>query len=168
MPEALATLSAAYLSVGIDDGAEHFSRRALAASPSQIIASQTLASVLEKRGELAEAAAVLDAAYERQSLFVEPAAAPVATVLVLATRSNGNVPHRHLLPPSRYTRLVWYMEHAREAQIGEMPAYDLVFNAIGDPDLGADTRASVALMLGRLMQAAERRVPGATAAGGGR
>ena len=150
MPPALASLGAAYLSVGMDEAAEHYCRRALAARPGEPVASQTLSTVLEKRGERAEAEAVLDALYERTSLFVERAAAPIATVLVLATRTNGNVPYRHLLPPSRFSRLVWYMEHAQETQVAAMPPYDTVFNAIGDPDLGARTFEITALLNGRL------------------
>lgn len=144
-----ASLGALYLSVGIIDGAEHHSRRALAAEPAQAVASQTLACLLERRGEPQAAHALLDAAYARQSLFVEPARDSRLTVLVLATQSDGNIPYRHIMPPNLYTRLIWYMEHARDDQFAGLPPYDLVFNTIGDPDLGAQAQAPVARFLAR-------------------
>ncbi len=130
-----AGLGALYLSVGIEDGAEHHSRLALQGEPGHAVASQTLAEILERRGETEAASALLDEAYARQSLFLEPAARSRMTVLVLSTRSAGNIPYRHLMPADHYTRLVWYMEHARPDQIDALPPYDVVFNAIGDPDL---------------------------------
>ena len=138
-----AGLGALYLSVGIEDGAAHHSRLALRSEPGHAVASQTLAEILERRGEAKAAAALLDDAYARQSLFLEPAAASRMTVLVLSTRSEGNIPHRFLLPADRYTRLIWYMEHAREEQFGALPPYDVVFNAIGDADLAAPSAAAV-------------------------
>ena len=149
LAEARARLGAVYLSVGIEDGAEHHCRRALEIEPGQAVASQTLAVVLERRGDSLAARAVLDAAYARQSLFLEPAADSPFTVLVLATQSSGNIPYRHIMPPARYTRLVWYMEHAREEQIQALPAYDVVLNAIGDPDLAGPSRAPVERFLAR-------------------
>ena len=144
-----AGLGALYLSVGIEDGAEHHSRLALRSQPGEAVASQTLAEILERQGESQAAAALLDEAYVRQSLFLEPAAHSRMTVLVLSTRSAGNIPHRFLLPADRYTRLVWYMEHARQDQIAALPPYDLVFNAIGDPDLAGPSAPAVRQFLER-------------------
>jgi tetratricopeptide (TPR) repeat protein len=138
-----AGLGALYLSVGIDDGAEHHSLVALQHQPGHAVASQTLAALLEARGDYAAAQARLDAAYARQSLFSEPAAAGRMTVLVLATQSSGNVPYRYVMPPRHYSRLVWYMEHARADQMATLPPYDVVFNAIGDPDLAGPSAQAV-------------------------
>ncbi len=143
MAAAQASLAALYLSVGIEDGAEHHARLALQGEAGQAVASQTLAAILERRGEPQAARELLDQAYRRQSLFLEPARNSLLTVLVLATQASGNIPYRSLLPPNRYSRLVWYMEHAREDQIGALPPYDVVFNAIGDPDLAGPTDAPV-------------------------
>jgi tetratricopeptide (TPR) repeat protein len=140
---ARASLAALYLSVGIADGAEHHALGALALEPGQVVASQTLAAIFEARGEPDAAADHLNAAYSRRSLFVEPASDSQLTVLVLATQSSGNIPYRHLMPSRRYTRLVWYMEHAREDQFAQLPAFDLVFNTIGDPDLAGPSREPV-------------------------
>jgi len=143
MAAAHAGLGALYLSVGIDDGAEHHSRLALRSDAGHPVASQTLAEILERRGETAAAAALLDEAYSRQSLFLEPAPDSRMTVLVLCSRSAGNIPYRYLLPAHGYTRLIWYMEHARETQFAALPPHDLVFNAIGDPDLAGPSASAV-------------------------
>jgi tetratricopeptide (TPR) repeat protein len=144
-----AGLGALYLSVGIEDGAEHHSRLALRCDPGHALASQTLAEILERLGETQAALALLDEAYSRQSLFVEPAPESRLTVLVLSTETAGNIPYRHLMPASQYSRLIWYMEHAREAQFAELPTHDLVFNAIGDPDLAGASAGMVRRFLAR-------------------
>jgi len=152
-----AGLGALYLSVGMDDGAEHHSLAALERQPGHAVASQTLAALLEARGAYVAAQARLDEAYARQSLFFEPAAAGRMTVLVLATQSSGNVPYRHLMPPRLYSRLVWYMEHARPEQIAQLPPYDVVFNAIGDADLAGPSAQAVDLFLDRCPRRALNR-----------
>jgi tetratricopeptide (TPR) repeat protein len=144
-----AGLGALYLTVGIEDGAEHHSRLALRCDPGHALASQTLAEILERRGESKAAYALLDEAYSRQSLFREPAAQSRMTVLVLSTETAGNIPYKHLLPAAHYTRLIWYMEHAKEAQFASLPTYDVVFNAIGDPDLAGASSDMVRRFLAR-------------------
>jgi tetratricopeptide (TPR) repeat protein len=141
--EAHAALGALYLSVGIADGAEHYSRRALDLETAHGIASQTLAAILEARGEADAAAAVLDAAYHRQALFVQPAPTPLMRVLVLATVSAGNIPYKLIMPARRYTLLTWYMEHARAAEAPDPATYDLIFNIIGDADLAGPSAEGV-------------------------
>ena len=149
MAVAHAGLGALYLSVGIEDGAEHHCRLALRCEAGNVVASQTLAEILERRGEAKAAMALLDEAYARQSLFVEPAPESRMTVLVLSTRSAGNIPYRYILPAGNYTRLIWYMEHARETQFAALPPYDLAFNAIGDPDLAGPSAGPVRQFLER-------------------
>ncbi len=144
-----AGLGALYLSVGIEDGAEHHSRLALRCDPGHALASQTLAEILERRGEPQAATALLDDAYSRQSLFLEPAPESRMTVLVLSTEAAGNIPYRHLLPARHYSRLIWYMEHARPEQAAALPPYDVVFNAIGDPDLAGPSAEAVRRFLER-------------------
>ncbi len=138
-----AGLGALYLSVGIEDGAEHHSRLALRCDAGHALASQTLAEILERRGEAQAATALLDEAYSRQNLFLEPAPESRMTVLVLSTEAAGNIPYRHILPAQHYTRLMWYMEHARDEQFAALPPYDVVFNVIGDPDLAGPSAAAV-------------------------
>jgi Flp pilus assembly protein TadD len=142
--EAHAGLGLLYLGAGIDDGADHHSRLALALEPAQAVASQTLAALLTARDEAGEAQALMDAAYRRQSLFAQPAPDPRLRVLVLATVSAGNVPYRVIMPPAVYSRLVWYMEYAQATDTPEPGRYDLVFNTIGDADLAQPSAPAVA------------------------
>ena len=147
--EAHASLGMAYLNVGLTEAAEQHSREALAIDGAHVVASQTLASVLQARGEEAAARAQLDRAYGRQALFEQPVADPVLRVLVLATASAGNVPYRTIMPPARYSRLVWYMEHARPGEEPDPSRYEVVFNTIGDADLAEPSLAAVERFLGR-------------------
>ena len=141
--EAEASLGLVYLNTGMKEAAEQHSRAALALDEAHVVASQTLASVLEARGEFEAAQAQLGRAYARQSLFELSVAAPVLRVLVLATISAGNVPYRDIMPPRRYSRLIWYMEHARAEDAPDPSRYDLVFNTIGDADLAEPSLEAV-------------------------
>jgi tetratricopeptide (TPR) repeat protein len=141
--EAHAALGVAYLAAGIDAGAEHHSRQALAADPAHVVASQTLASLMEARGESAAAQALLDNVYSRRSIYAEAAPGGLARVLVLATAQAGNTPYPAIMPKARYSRLVWYMEYARPEETPGPDLYDVVFNAIGDADLAEPSQAAV-------------------------
>jgi len=145
--EAKGGLAALYLRANLPELAEATARAALDLNPAEALACQTLATLSQRAGHIAEAEAWLDRAYDAQALFHQPAIAARAGVLVLATRSQGNVPYRALMPPKLYTRHVWYMEHARDDQI--LPDYDVVFNTIGDPDLSGPSQAVVTRFLGR-------------------
>jgi glutathione synthase/RimK-type ligase-like ATP-grasp enzyme/tetratricopeptide (TPR) repeat protein len=149
-----ASLSALYLSVSMADAAAHHAGAALSEADSGpdrgeaddgavVMARQTLAAIAEAAGDGEGAARHLDAAYERRSLFVQPAQGSPFTTLVLATRETGNVPYQWLLPAGRYARLVWYMEHARLEQAEAMPPYAVVLNAIGEPDVAPASRGVV-------------------------
>jgi tetratricopeptide (TPR) repeat protein len=143
-------LGALYLTVKMWDAAEHHARAALASEDHGsaddtviAMAHQTLASVFEARGDGDASERQLDRAYARQSLFRQAAANAPFTTLVLVTRRAGNIPYQTLLPPRRFDRTVWYMEHARLEQIADMPPYAVVLNAIGDPDAAMESQATV-------------------------
>ncbi len=140
-------LAALYLRASLPELAETTAHAALGLNPAEPLACQTLATLSQRAGRPADAEAWLDRAYDAQALFHQPAIAPRARVLVLATRTHGNVPYRALMPPKLYTRHVWYMEHARDDQV--LPDYDVVFNTIGDPDLSGPSQAAVARFLAR-------------------
>jgi tetratricopeptide (TPR) repeat protein len=147
LKEAHASLGSLYLLTGQKAEAERFSWLALAIDPDMVVPHQNLASLLAERGEMAKAKAHRDAAYGRQNLFVETAPDPRRRVLILSTSESGNVPFKFLLPRERYTRLNWIVEYAGEDQAARLPPYDLVFNAIGDPDLAPPTAAAVTRFL---------------------
>ena len=141
--EAHASLARTYLNAAVPQAAEHHSRQALALDDAHVVASQTLAALLEARGEAEAARLQLARAYSRQALFVQEVADPILRVLVLATTSAGNVPYKTIMPPTRYSRLVWYMEHARPEDTPDPARYDLVFNTIGDADLAGPSLSAV-------------------------
>ncbi|HEX4180117.1 MAG TPA: tetratricopeptide repeat protein [Caulobacteraceae bacterium] len=147
LKEAHASLGSLYFLTGQKAEAERFSWLALAIDPDMIAPRLNLASMLAERGDLVEAKAHRDAAYGRQNLFVETAPDPRRRVLILSTAESGNVPFKYLLPRERYTRINWIVEYADEGQVAGLPAYDVVFNAIGDPDLAGPTEAPVARFL---------------------
>jgi tetratricopeptide (TPR) repeat protein len=143
LKEAHASLGSLYLLTGQKAEAEQFSWLALAIDPDMVAPHQNLASLLAERGETTQAKFHRDAAYSAQNVFVEAAAHPLRRVLVLATAESGNVPFKFLLPRERFTRIRWVIEYAREGQAAELPPYDVVFNAIGDPDLAGPTKSPV-------------------------
>jgi hypothetical protein len=118
-------------------------RLALEIDPLMVEAHQNLASVLELDGNSAEAQHHRDQAYRRQSLFIDDAPTAIRTVLILCTAGTGNTPFDFLLPQPRNRRIRWMMEYATLDQLSEMPAYDIVFNAIGDQDVVASSHDRV-------------------------
>jgi tetratricopeptide (TPR) repeat protein len=146
--EAHASLALVALNLGQDEAAEGHSRRALAIDDAQVVASQTLAHLLEARGEHEAARRQLGRAYDRQALFELAVPDAALRVLVLATVGAGNVPYKAIMPPARYSRLVWYMEHARPDETPDPARYDLVFNTIGDADLAEPSLGAVEAFVG--------------------
>ena len=126
------------------EGAERHCRRALALDPTLANAHQNLSGILADQGHALEARHHRDAAYAIRNIVVERAPRALAEVLVLTTADSGNVPHRFLLPPDRYTRIDWFIEYAPPGQAAELPPYEVVFNIIGDSDYSAPTDAAAA------------------------
>ncbi|MDI7776663.1 hypothetical protein [Asticcacaulis sp. EMRT-3] len=145
--EAQGGLAALYLRAGLPDQAREAALAAIELEPAQALACQTLSSLAERDGDSAAADAWLDRAYAACALFHDVVADSLCDVLVLATRTQGNIPYRFLMPPTLYSRHVWYMEHARADQV--LPPYDVVFNSLGDPDLTGPSAEAVAQFLAR-------------------
>ena len=143
LKEAHASLGSIYLLTGQKEDAERFSMLALAIDPDMIVPHQNMASLLAEEGRIAEARLHRDAAYSQQNTFLDTALNPHRRVLILLTAESGNIPFKFLLPRERYTRINWVVEYAGADQAASLPPYDLVFNAIGDPDLAPPTQASV-------------------------
>ena len=145
--EAHASLGSVYLLVGETEAAERHCWLALAIDPEMVGAHQNLAAIYAEKGETGLARHHRDAAYGRQNVFVTSAVHATARVLLLTTSEGGNIPYKYLLPSDRYTRIDWFVEYAAPDQAGTLPPYDVVFNAIGDPDLAGPTEAPVARFL---------------------
>ena len=145
--EAHASLGSIYLLVGEIEAAERHCWLALAIDPEMVGAHQNLAAIYAEKGEAGLARHHRDMAYGRQNVFVTPAVHAKASVLLLTTTDGGNIPYKYLLPADRYTRIDWFIEYAAADQAETLPPYDVVFNAIGDPDLAGPTEAPVARFL---------------------
>ena len=129
----LASLGSVRARRGRHAPAEAASRAALALAPDLREAHQNLAFLLAATSPEA-ARGHRDTAYRHQQVFIEPAVRAERRVLVPTTAMDGNVPLRHLFPQTRTTLIRWYVEYARPDQDHALPPFDLVFNAIGDPD----------------------------------
>ncbi len=144
--EAQASLGSVLMKLGRMAEAEAPCRAALALDPGLTAAHQNLSGIL---AETDPAAARLhrDAAYGRRQVFIEPAPRPERTVLVLAAADPANVPLRHLIPRATTTVIHWYIDYATADPDPALARADVVFNAIGDPDLAPVITPPVARFL---------------------
>jgi tetratricopeptide (TPR) repeat protein len=159
-PLPLYNLATAYMMKGQLIEAEKWFRVTLLLDPDLPVAHQNLASILRENGNTAAAAEHLKRAYTKQAVFVEGTAAPVARVLLACAAGIGNVPVTHLLPPERFMQIRCFVEYIGDDDLRALPEHDLVFNAIGDPDIQPDGDARLHTVLahrGRpLLNAPER------------
>ena len=140
VPKSTAVLCEAGLvqsALGRDDLAAGYYRRALEISPDLPAANLNLAGLLENEGRLAEAQRHRERLPHPQALIMEPGPATARTVLVLAHSCSGNIPVDTLIPLDRNNRVRWWVEFATDAQEAALPHYDVIFNAVGNPDLMA-------------------------------
>jgi len=139
-----ANLSSLYYRADRKDLAKSHALRALAIDPNLMSAHQNLAALLAEEQDHDGARSHRDRAYATRNLIITTAAKPLGRVLILSTTESGNTPDRYLIPPSLYTRLLWFIEYAAAGQMTELPPHDVAFNAIGDEDLAGPTAASAA------------------------
>ncbi|HLX02400.1 MAG TPA: hypothetical protein VKS80_09805, partial [Trinickia sp.] len=134
----LCTVATGYFMKGDCETAASWYRLVLAIDPRAAIAYQNLAAIHVSEGRMAEAEACRAKAYEIQRVFVERSGEPVRDVLILCTGAGaGNVPFDALLPSATCGRIKYAIDYAHENEDTQLPPYDLVFNAIGDPDVAA-------------------------------
>ena len=115
--------------------AEAWFRRALEADPDYVDARINLSAVLLKAGHAEEARMHRELAYRRQCLFSRTSRTALRTVLVLFDAGKGNLNLTHLFSRSRNNLIDWMIEYAAPGQSDALPPFDLVFNAMGDPDM---------------------------------
>ena len=148
-PLALYNIATACFQAGQRRQAKRWYELTLRLDPGMVGAHRNLAALLETAGELAAARRHRDAAYSRQSIFVEKATeSETRRVLVLSAAGYGNVPIDALFPAARVTRIKWFVDYAKPGDAARVPPHDLVFNAAGDPDMSEALQAEVAHFLG--------------------
>jgi len=117
------------------DNCEAWFRRALQVDPDYVDAHVNLSAALLKKGHVQEARAHRDIAYRKQCLFVRNSTSAVRSVLILFDAGKGNINLSHLFSRSRNTVIDWMIEYSTPEQSSTLPHFDLVFNAMGDPEM---------------------------------
>ncbi len=130
-----------YFMKGEHSVAARWYRLALAMAPELAIAWQNLAAIHALAGQDEAAADCRERAYRIQRVFIEGdgnATAKLRRVLILCVAStSGNVPVEILFPTDSCCRIKYAIDYAAIEEDEKLPPYDLVFNAIGDPDVAA-------------------------------
>ncbi|WP_423370438.1 hypothetical protein [Burkholderia sp. LMG 32019] len=148
---ALYNLATVYAMKGRTDEAVRWYRHTLAVNPALAHAHQNLAALYAASGRHAEAHAHRVHAYRLQRVFVEPALdGDARRLLIVGVGSGtGNVPLDALLSFRTTTRIKYAIDYADDAEDAQLPPHDLVFNAIGDPDVAAPLAARLARFASR-------------------
>jgi hypothetical protein len=134
----LCKVATGYFMLGDHVAAEAWYRLLLTLDGEMAIAYQNLAAILSERGESAEAQACRERAYAIQRVFVESVAEPSRRLLILCVGGGaGNVAIEPLLSAGRTTRIKYVLDYADADEDSRLPPFDLVFNAIGEPDIAA-------------------------------
>jgi tetratricopeptide (TPR) repeat protein len=114
--------------------AEEWYRKTLDIDPDYVAAHVNLSSILLDEKRLDEAQQHRDLAYRKQCLFVTHSHTATRTVLLLVDAGKANVPFGLLFPAQHNNLIEWMIEYATPDQRQQLPAYDVVFNAIGSPE----------------------------------
>lgn len=136
LAQAFANLGSVYIRMGRWDLAEIPTRQAITLDAGNLIANHNLTALDAHRRGLEEGEG------RQQTILVEKAYQSVApTVLILSSAGAGNVPHQHLFPRTRFSRIFWFLDGALPERENEIPAHDIAFNAVGDPDAAQEALA---------------------------
>ncbi len=116
--------------------------QAVALNPDNIEAQLTLAEAFDHLGRPADAARHRREVMLRQKPVIERSftGKPEARILVIGGGARSDVPIKFLLPRSRFDLMHVFAvgdDERNPPLAAELPEYDIVFNAIADPDNGA-------------------------------
>jgi len=132
----LYNIATVYYANGEHTAAKRWYRYALRVHPDLAIAHQNLAAILLADGQTDEGERHRTRAYSLQRVFIEPVRQPRRQLLILCSgRASGNVPFDTLLGSGTASRIKYAIDYADEAEDAQLPPFDLVFNAIGEPDI---------------------------------
>ncbi len=131
-----------------DEALPHY-EAALDLSPDHPDALQGLANLLQDRGQGELAERYRQRSYGARGVTTLPyrGDGPPCRVLLLVSAAGGNVPTRFLLDDRYFAVSVLAVE--AQGSIAELPAHDLVFNAVGDADLAPGALQAAQAVLAR-------------------
>ena len=105
-------------------------------------------------GRTAEAELCRTRAYELLRIYIDPILHPQRRLLILCVgRTSGNIPYEVLLSGETSERIRYVIDYADESEDLAVPQVDLIFNAIGEPDVAAPLYARLCRFLQRRGQA---------------
>ncbi len=134
----LCMVATGYFMKGEAQTAARWYELALAINPLLAIAHQNLAAIHASAGNLEQARLCRERAYRIQRIFIESAGNAARRVLVLCVgQTAGNIPVETLLPAETVCRIKYIFDFASAEDEAQLPPYDLVWNAIGEPDVAA-------------------------------
>jgi len=145
--------------------------RVLELDSTHVEAHINLSAILRESGRPFEAKQHLELAYSRKNLFEKYSQGARRTVLIMFHSGSGNMNLTHLFNERTNNLIDWMIEYATDAQFSALPPHDLVFNAMGDPDLTGDLSSKLDHFLGnrskpllnhpeRVALTARHRLPG--------
>ena len=127
--------------------AERCYRQVLGLDSYYVNAHANLSAILMEDGRTQEAKKHMDLAYSRKNLFEKYSQGANKTLLMLLDAGKGNLNFTHLINEKTNNIIDWMIEYAHDEQVEKLPDYDLVFNAMGDPDTTGDTVEQVSRFL---------------------
>ncbi len=134
----LCNVATGYFMKGEHETAARWYRLVLMINPNLASAHQNLAAIHADAGRVGQAQFCRDRAYQIQRVFIESAGNRTRRVLILCVgRTAGNTPPETLLPAQTCCRIKYVIDYAAEEEDARLPPFDLVFNAIGEPDVAA-------------------------------
>lgn len=134
--------------MGRREEAERLYRQVLELHPDHIGSHINLSEILMAKDRKEEAQKHIAFAYLKQNLFERHSLVANKSILLLFDAGKGNINLSHLFNEAANNLYDWMIEFATDAQMASLPHYDLVFNAMGDPDLtGGDVASPIARFL---------------------
>ena len=138
--------------------AEAAFRRVLALDPANLDAYDRLAQTLERGGRVAEARPLRREWARRHGVVVTPCTdgVPAARILLIGAAGPYNMPTQALFDLKRFETIALPVLRPEEAEtdvatvLAGLPPFDLVFNAVASPDLGAPYLAAAAALCAQI------------------
>jgi glutathione synthase/RimK-type ligase-like ATP-grasp enzyme len=104
-------------------------------NPSLANAWQNLAALYEDHGQSKPAQQARSRAYKIQRIFIEPQENPQFRLLILCSgQGSNNSPYRQLMGQKNWLNMAYALDYSSHQDDVNLPSYDLVLNAIGEPD----------------------------------